>query len=80
MRHEMKNGSHISTKSSFASKINIAQVVGFVLMILAAFGVVVPPGMEAAAVAVIAGAVQVYTVIARTWFTTSITRASAARM
>jgi hypothetical protein len=76
----MKNGSHISTKSSFASKINIAQAVGFLLMLLAAFGVAVPPGMEAPIVAVIAGAVQVYTVIARTFFTTSITRASAARM
>ena len=64
-------------KSSLASKINWTQVVAAGAILATMFGFELTPEQQAAIVAVIALIGQVVTAIARTWFTTSITEASA---
>jgi hypothetical protein len=63
-------------KSAWLSKINWTQMVGFIAVMLAAFGVDLDPDTQVAIVAAIAAVTQIVTWIIKTWFTTSITPAS----
>ncbi len=74
-------------KSSFSSSINWAQVLMFGASALAWFGYKVPPeligtitGAIPTVLAAVGAVVSVFTIIKRTWFTTSITTASATNM
>lgn len=66
----------MDVKSSFASKINWTQVVAALAIFATMFGFELTAENQAAIVAVIALVAQGVTLIARTWFTTSITEAS----
>jgi hypothetical protein len=67
------------TKSAFLSKINWTQAVSLAAMALAFFGIDVPYDVKAALIAGIGAATTVVTWILRTWFTTKLTHASAAK-
>jgi hypothetical protein len=69
-----------TTKSSFASSINWAQLIGVAASLATAFGYTVPPDLIPATVTGISAVVGIFTVIKRTWFTKSITTASAKDM
>ena len=60
------------TKSSFASKINWAQVIGIGTTVLALAGIEMDPETQVKAVAGIQGLVAVVTWVMRTWFTTKL--------
>ena len=60
------------TKSSFASKINWAQVFGIATTVLALVGIEMDPETQVKAVAGIQGIVAVVTWVMRTWFTTKL--------
>lgn len=57
------------TKNFFASKINWAQIVSMVAMLAAFFGFDLPADVQAELVAFITVAVNLATMIFRTWFT-----------
>lgn len=63
-------------KSAWFSKTNWTQAIGFIAVMLAAFGVDLNPETQVAIVAAIAAITQVITWIIKTWFTTTITPAS----
>jgi hypothetical protein len=69
----------VQIKSAAASKINIAQLVGAAAMIGTLAGVDVPPEVQAQIVTGIGAITAVTTWVLRTWFTTSLTKASAER-
>jgi hypothetical protein len=66
----------VDTKSAWASKINWTQAVGAGAMVLAWFGVDMPPDVRAAIVTMIGAGTQVTTWALRTWFTRSVTPGS----
>ncbi len=63
-------------KSAWLSKINWTQLVGFLAVMLAAFGVDLDSDTQIAIVAAIAGATQIATWIIKTWFTATVTPGS----
>lgn len=69
-----------TVKSAWASKLNWTMALGVVFNIFMLFGHPVPPDVQAAVLAVGNGAVLVVGWVIRTWFTTSITTASAKKL
>ena len=67
----------VAVKSAWWSKINWVQAVAMVATVATVFGFDFPPELQAKIVATITGVSGVATVILRTWFTTSVTPASA---
>ncbi|UWQ16165.1 hypothetical protein [Jannaschia sp. M317] len=67
-------------KSALRSKINWTQAIGIAAQVVAFFGLDVPADIQAEIVVMIGSGQAIATWILRTWFTTSITAASAARM
>lgn len=67
-------------KSSWFSKINWTIAISFVISVLTFLGITVPAGLEAEALAAINSITAVIVFIQRTWFTKSITTASAKSM
>ena len=67
----------VAVKSAWWSKINWVQAVTMLATIATVFGFDFPPELQAKIVATITGVSGVATVILRTWFTTSVTPASA---
>ena len=70
----------VAVKSAWWSKINWVQAVALLATVATVFGFDFPPEMQAKIVATITGVSGVATVILRTWFTTSVTPASADRV
>lgn len=70
----------MNIKSAFASKINWTQAIAAIAMILTMFGFNLPADVQAQIVAIIVGVQAVVTWVMRTWFTTSITPQSAAKL
>lgn len=67
----------VAVRSAWWSKINWVQAVTMLATIATVFGFDFPPELQAKIVATITGVSGVATVILRTWFTTSVTPASA---
>lgn len=67
----------VAVKSAWWSKINWVQAVAMIATVATVFGFDFPPELQAKIVATISGISGVATVILRTWFTTSVTPASA---
>jgi hypothetical protein len=70
----------VDIKSAWASKINWAQMVAMGAMLLTMFGVNLPPEVQAHVVAGIVAAQAIVTWVIKTWFTKSITPASARKL
>lgn len=70
----------VGVKSPLSSKINIAQIVSIVAMAAAMFGLEVPAEVQAEIVSTIVAINALVTIIARTWFTTSVTPQSAKKI
>ena len=70
----------VAVKSAWWSKINWVQAVAMLATVATVFGFDFPPELQAKIVATISGVSGVATVILRTWFTTSVTPASADRV
>ena len=67
----------VAVKSAWWSKINWVQAVAMVATVATVFGFNFPPEFQAKVVETIIGVSGVATIILRTWFTTSVTVASA---
>ena len=67
----------VAVKSAWWSKINWVQAVAMLATVATVFGFDFPPELQTKIVATITGVSGVATVILRTWFTTSVTPASA---
>ena len=63
----------VAVKSAFLSKINWAQAIGFLAMILSTFGIDLDDKTRADLLAGIIGLQGAITWILRTWFTTTVT-------
>jgi len=70
----------VAVKSAWWSKINWVQAVAMIATVATVFGFDFPPELQAKIVATITGVSGIATVILRTWFTTSVTAASADRV
>ena len=68
---------NVEIQSAWLSKINWTQIVGFVAMVLAMYGVKVPPDLQAATAVALTAVVAVVTIIWRTFFTSTVTPAVA---
>jgi hypothetical protein len=68
------------TQSSWFSKINWTIAVTFIVNVLTFLGFVVPAELESAALLAINSVIGLAVIIMRTWFTKSITTASAKSM
>jgi hypothetical protein len=67
-------------KSAFLSKINWTQLIAVIAMLMTTFGIDLPSDVQASIVAGIVAVQAVVTWVLKTWFTTTITPASAARI
>lgn len=70
----------VEEKSAWLSKINWTQILTVVFTLLAAFGVNIPEEMKVNIIAAVTAIGGIVTVVMRTWFTTKVTSASAARL
>jgi len=70
----------VAIRSAWWSKVNWTQVVAMVATIGVLFGLNLPADEQAKIVATIQGVSGLATIILRTWFTTSVTPAAAARV
>lgn len=70
----------IDVKSAWTSKINWTQAIAVLASIATVFGLDVDPETQVAIVAGITGVQAVITWVLRTWFTTAVTEASAAKV
>lgn len=70
----------VAVKSAWWSRVNWTQAVGMAATIGVLFGLNLSPEEQAKVVATIQGVSALATIILRTWFTTSVTPASAARI
>lgn len=66
-------------KSAMASKVNWTQIIGIAAQVGAYMGVDVPPEQQTQIAVVLAATTGIVTWVQRTWFTSSITAASAKR-
>ena len=66
----------VDVKSAWASKINWTQVISVLAMVLAWFGIDMPPDVRAAVITAISSIAAVATWVQRTWYTTAVTVAS----
>jgi Na+/H+ antiporter NhaA len=70
----------VEEKSSFLSKINWGEAIKVALAALALFGINVPSEMQSAILGLIIAIGAVYTVVVKTFFTTTITPSSASKL
>jgi hypothetical protein len=70
----------VAVKSAWWSKINWVSVVSMVAAALTAFGFDFPPEVQAKVAETIIGISGFLTIVLRTWFTTSVTIASAKKL
>ena len=70
----------MQTKSAWRSKINWTQAVAFLAVMFTMFGIDLDAKTQAELVATIAGASQVLTWVLRTFFTSTVTPAVAAKL
>lgn len=69
----------VPVKSALASKINWTQLVMIAAMILAMFGLNITPAEQAAIVTTLGVVGGLITIVVKTWFTNSVTSASAGK-
>ena len=62
----------METKSFWASKINWTQIVSFIAMVAALFGLDIPAELQAALVTAIGAVAAVVTIVWRNWFTSKV--------
>lgn len=70
----------VGVKSAWASKINWTQAVALLAMVLAVFGIDMPPDTKVAIVALIQAVQSIASWIIKTWFTTTVTPSSAKKV
>jgi hypothetical protein len=70
----------VNVKSAWLSQINWVQIVGMLASVLTLVGFNLTVEHQAAIVVIIQGLVGIYTVVRKTWFTTSITPQSAKKL
>lgn len=70
----------VAVKSAWSSKVNWTQAVAFIAMVLAVFGIDMPDSVKLEVVALIQAAQSILTWIIKTWFTTTVTTASAKKV
>jgi hypothetical protein len=71
IRH-LERSFHMESKSFFASKINWTQIISFIAMVGALFGLDLSPELQGALVTAIGAVAAVVTIVWRTWFTTTV--------
>lgn len=70
----------VEVKSAFLSKINWTQLISVLASLLIVFGINIPPELQAHLAAAITALSAILTIVMKTWFTTTITPASAAKV
>lgn len=70
----------VEEKSSFLSKINWTAVVTVVFTMLTAFGINIPDDLKINILAAISAISSVVIIVWKTWFTTTVTPSSAAKL
>jgi hypothetical protein len=70
----------VEVKSAWLSKINWAQILTVGFTLLAAFGVNLPEDMKVNLIAAVTAIGGLATIVMKTWFTTTITPSSAAKL
>lgn len=76
----MAEVTQVEVKSAWASKINWVQVASVVASILVVFGINIPPELQAEIAAAITAISGIITIVVKTWFTTTVTPSSAAKL
>lgn len=76
----MAEVTEVEVKSAFLSKINWTQLISVLASLLIVFGINIPPELQAHLAAAITALSAIVTIVVRTWFTTAITPASAAKV
>ncbi len=76
----MADIAEVDIKSAWLSKINWVQVASVAASILVVFGINVPPELQAQIAAAITAISAIVTIVMKTWFTTTITPSSAAKV
>lgn len=76
----MADIAEVEVKSAFLSKINWTQLISVLASLLIVFGVNIPPELQAHLAAAITALSAIVTIVMKTWFTTTITPASAAKV
>lgn len=70
----------VETKSAWLSKINWTQLISVLASLLVVFGVNIPPELQAHLAAAITALTALVTIVMKTWFTTTVTPSSAAKV
>jgi uncharacterized membrane protein len=76
----MADIAEVEVKSAWMSKINWTQLISVLASLLIVFGVNIPPELQAHLATAITALSALVTIIMKTWFTTTITPASAAKV
>ena len=76
----MADIAEVEVKSAFLSKINWTQLISVLASLLVVFGVDFPPELQAHIAAAITAISAIVTVVMKTWFTTTVTPSSAAKV
>jgi len=76
----MADIAEVDVKSAWLSKINWVQVASVAASILVVFGISIPPELQAQIAAAITAVSAIVTIVMKTWFTTTITPSSAAKV
>lgn len=70
----------VEEKSAWYSKINITSVITVIFTLLTAFGMPIPDELKVQILAAISAISSVVIIVWKTWFTTTITPASASKL
>ena len=70
----------VAIKSAWWSKVNWTQIIAMAASLAVVFGLNISPEDQAKIVATVQGVSALATIVLRTWFTTTITPASASRV
>jgi hypothetical protein len=77
---KMADVAEVEVKSAFLSKINWTQLISVLASLLVVFGIDIPPELQAHIATAITAVSAIATIVIRTWFTTKVTPASAAKV
>lgn len=76
----MADIAEVEVKSAFLSKINWTQLISVLASLLVVFGFNIPPELQAQIAAAITAVSAIATIVMKTWFTQTITPASAEKL
>ena len=76
----MAEVAEVSVKSAWLSKINLGELVKMLLPLIVALGVNIPPELQTQIILLVTTLGGIYTIVMKTFFTTSVTPSSAAKL